>query len=161
MSTNIFKTSTRIGAFSDGRERLFVEFSTAKGQPRGDMQWTPAWDDVSDLMVNAVEVERRNKPGSTYLDEFAKVCSDVVVKYAPARHVKVIYGHATEFRVDQEASKPYIDVIWREVTDRPGWIAGRDTWELSVPLDEERLKRLMEEDHRLLIWNDRVVDIGR
>jgi len=80
---NIYKATTDVGAFSDGRAHLFVESANVKGQPQGDLQWTPAWDDVSDLIVKAVEVERQNKPGSVYLDQFAEVCSRVVTKYAP------------------------------------------------------------------------------
>jgi len=64
MVRNIFKARIEIDKFSSGDSRLFVEFADTKGQERGELQWTPVWHDVSQLMVKAVEVERQNKPGS-------------------------------------------------------------------------------------------------
>jgi len=159
MSKNIYKAKMNVGAFSNGRARLFVEFADTKGQVQGDLQWTPAWDDVSELMVQAVEVERQNKPGSTYLEQFAAVCSEVVTKYAPAERVQIMGGRCIEYWVDREKSKTFIRVLYREITDRPGWIVGEDVWELAVPVSEERLRGLIGKDSRWIVWNGKVVEI--
>jgi hypothetical protein len=159
MTKNIYKTRMEIGAFSDSRARLFVEFADTKGQAQGELQWTPAWDDVSELMVKAVEVERQNKPGSTYLEQFASVCSEVVTKYAPAEHVQIMGGRCIEYWVDSAKSKTFIRVLYREITDRPGWIAGEDQWELAVPINEERLRVLINRDCCWLVWNGKVIEI--
>src|SRR4030067_296545 len=124
MSKNIYKAKIGIGTFRDGRSRLFMEFSETKEQDYGEFQWTPAWDDVSELMVQAVEVERLNKPGSTYLEEFASVCTQVVTKYAPAERVKIMGGRCTEYWIDRERSQTFVRVLYREATDRVGWIVG-------------------------------------
>ena len=159
MSKNIYKAKMNVGAFSNGRARLFVEFADTKGQVQGDLQWTPAWDDVSELMVQAVEVERQNKPGSTYLEQFAAVCSEVVTKYAPAERVQIMGGRCIEYWVDREKSKTFIRVLYREITDRPGWIVGEDVWELAVPVSEERLRGLIGKDSQWIVWNGKVVEI--
>jgi len=159
MSKNIYKARMDMGTFSDGRSRLFVEFADTKEQLQGDLQWTPAWDDVSQLIVKAVEVERQNKPGSTYLEQFADVCSEVVTKYAPAEHVKIMGGRCTEYWVDRENSKVFVRVLYREVSDRVGWIAGEDVWELAAPVSEEELKALIGKDSMWLVWNGKVVEI--
>jgi len=156
---NIYKTKIDLGSFIDGRDRLFVEFADAKEKRQGDLQWTPAWDDVRDLMVKAVEVERQNKPGSVYLEQFANVCSKVVVKYAPADHVMVKGGRCIEYWVDSKSSKTFVRVLYREISDRPGWIAGEDVWELSIPISEDRLRNLIDRDVRWLVWNGRVIEI--
>ena len=159
MVRNIFKARIEIDKFSSGDSRLFVEFADTKGQERGELQWTPVWHDVSQLMVKAVEVERLNKPGSIYLEQFAGVCSEVVTKYAPAEHVKIMGGRCTEYWVDHTDSKTYVRVLYREITDRVGWIAGEDVWELAVPVNEEKLMSLIGNDSRWLVWNGRVVEI--
>ena len=159
MSKNIFKAQMGIGTFKDGHSRLFVEFADTKGQAQGELQWTPVWNDVSELMVKAVEVERQNKPGSTYLEEFASVCSEVITKYAPAERVQILGGRCTEYWVDQENSKVFIKVLYREITDRVGWIAGEDVWELAVPVSEEKLRALIGKDSMWLVWNGKVVEI--
>jgi hypothetical protein len=159
MSKNIYKAQMDIGTFSDGRSRLFVEFADTKEQSKGDLQWTPAWDDVSQLMVKAVEVERQNKPGSTYLEQFADVCSEVVTKYAPAERVQLLGGRCTEYWVDRENSKVFIRVLYREITDRVGWIVGEVVWELVVPVNEEKLKTLIGSDSKWIVWNGKVVEI--
>ena len=41
MVRNIFKARIEIDKFSSGDSRLFVEFADAKGQERGELQWTP------------------------------------------------------------------------------------------------------------------------
>lgn len=156
---NIFKTKIDIGSFKDGCARLFVEFARNKGQTEGDLEWTPRWNDVTELMVAAVEVERRNKPGSTYLEQFADVCSEVVTKYAPASHVEILGGKCVEYWVDSTESKVFIRVLVREVTDRPGWIADQVKWELSIPVSEERLKSLINKDVLWLVWNEKVIEI--
>ena len=156
---NIYKTKIDLGSFIDGRDRLFVEFADAKEKRQGDLQWTPAWDDVRDLMVKAVEVERQNKPGSVYLEQFANVCSEVVVKYAPADHVMVKGGRCIEYWVDSKSSKTFVRVLYREISDRPGWIAGEDVWELSIPISEDRLRNLIDRDVRWVVWNGGVIEI--
>ena len=159
MVRNIFKARIEIDKFSSGDSRLFVEFADTKGQERGELQWTPVWNDVGQLIVKAVEVERQNKPGSTYLEQFASVCSDVVTKYAPVENAKIFGGRCTEYWVDRKSSKVFIRVLWREITDRVGWIAGEDVWELAVPVSEERLRTLIDSDSRWLVWNGKVVEI--
>ena len=159
MVRNIFKARMEIDKFSSGDSRLFVEFTDTKGQEHGELQWTPAWHDVGQLMVKAVEVERLNKPGSIYLEQFADICSEVVTKYAPAEHVKIMGGRCTEYWVDHTDSKTYVRVLYREITDRVGWIAGEDVWELAVPVNEEKLMSLIGNDSRWLIWNEKVVEI--
>ena len=159
MVRNIFKARMEIDKFSSGDSRLFVEFADTKGQERGELQWTPVWHDVAQLMVKAVEVERLNKPGSIYLEQFAGVCSEVVTKYAPAEHVKIMGGRCTEYWVDHTDSKTYVRVLYREITDRVGWIAGEDVWELAVPVNEEKLMSLIGNDSRWLVWNGKVVEI--
>jgi hypothetical protein len=159
MSKNIYKAIIGIGTFRDGRSRLFMEFADTKDQDCGEFQWTPAWDDVSELIVQAVEVERLNKPGSTYLEEFASVCAQVVTKYAPAEHVKIMGGRCTEYWLDHAKSKTFIRVLYREVTDRVGWIVGEEVWELAVPITEEKLRTLVGNDSLWLIWNGKVVEI--
>lgn len=156
---NIFKCRTDVGTFRDGHARLFIEFNNVKGQSQGDLQWTPAWNDVSDLMVKAVEVERQNKPGSVYLDQFAEVCSQVVTKYAPANHVQIFGGKCVEYQVDRDKNKVFIMVLYREITDRPGWIVGEDTWELSIPVTEDRLRNLINRDVQWVVWDGRVIEI--
>ena len=159
MVRNIFKARIEIGQFSSGDSRLYIEFADEKGQDHGEFQWTPCWTDVSQLMVNAVEVERQNKPGSTYLEQFAGVCSEVITKYAPAERVKIMGGRCIEYWVDRDCSKTFIRVLSREITDRVGWIAGEDIWELVVPLPEEKLKELINKDYEWLVWNNKVVEI--
>lgn len=159
MVRNIFKARIEIDKFSSGDSRLFVEFADAKGKERGEIQWTPAWHDVGQLIVKAVEVERQNKRGSTYLEQFADVCSKVVTKYAPAEHVKIMGGRCTEYWVDSEKEKVFVKVLWREISDKVGWIAGEDVWELSVPVTEEELRALIGDDSRWLVWNGKVVEI--
>jgi len=159
MVRNIFKARIEIDKFTSGDSRLFVEFADAKGQERGELQWTPVWYDVGQLMVKAVEVERQNKPGSTYLEQFADVCSKVVTKYAPAEHVKIMGGRCTEYWVDSEKEKVFVKVLWREISDKVGWIAGEDVWELVVPVSEEKLRMLIGSDSRWLVWNGKVVEI--
>ena len=159
MVRNIFKARIEIDKFSSGDSRLFVEFADTKGQAQGDLQWTPAWNDVSQLIVKAVEVERQNKPGSTYLEQFADVCSQVVTKYAPAEHVKIMGGRCTEYWVDSENAKVFVRVLYREITDRVVWISREDVWELSVPVNEEELRALIGNDSRWLVWNGKVVEI--
>lgn len=159
MSKNIYKTRIDLGSFADSRARLFVEFADTKGQLLGDLQWTPSWDDVSDLMVKAVEVERRNKLGSMYLEQFANVCSEVVVKYAPAHHVKIMGGRCVEYWVDSTTFKAFVRVLYREISDRPGWIAGEDVWELSVPVSEDRLRDLINRDVGWVVWDEKVIEI--
>ncbi len=159
MVRNIFKARMEIDKFASGDSRLFVEFADTKGQERGELQWTPVWHDVGQLKVKAVEVERQNKPGSTYLEQFANVCSEVVTKYAPVEHAKIMGGRCTEYRVDRETSKVYITVFYREVTDRIGWIAGVVEWELAIPVTEEKLRALIGNDSLWLIWNGKVVEI--
>jgi len=159
MVRNIFKARIEIDKFSSGDSRLFVEFADTKGQERGELQWTPAWHDVSQLMVKAVEVERQNKPGSTYLEQFASVCSDVVTKYAPVENAKIFGGRCTEYWVDRASSQVFVRVLWREITDRVGWIAGEIVWELAVPVSEEKLRALIDNDSRWLVWNGKVVEI--
>ena len=159
MTRNIFKARMDIDTFADGRSRLFIEFADTRGQEQGGLQWTPVWSDVSQLMVKAVEVERLNKSGSTYLEQFADVCSEVVTNYAPAEHVKIMGGRCTEYWVDHENSKVFVRVLYREITDRVGWIVGEDVWELVVPLSEEALRMLIDNDSRWLVWNGKVVEI--
>ena len=159
MVRNIFKARIEIDKFSSGDSRLFVEFADAKGQERGELQWTPVWHDVGQLIVKAVEVERQNKPGSTYLEQFASVCSDVVTKYAPVENAKIFGGRCTEYWVDRASSKVFVRVLWREITDRVGWIAGEIVWELAVPVSEEKLRTLIDSDSRWLVWNGKVVEI--
>lgn len=159
MKKNIYKTKIDFGSFADGRARLFVEFADTKEKVQGDLQWTSAWDDVSNLMVKAVEVERRNKPGSMYLEQFANVCSEVVVKYAPVEHVEIKSGRCIEYWVDSATSKTFVRVLYREISDRPGWIAGEDTWELSIPISEDKLRNLIDRDVRWVVWNGRVIEI--
>ena len=159
MGRNIFKTRTGIGGFADGRARLFVEFADTKDKPQGDLEWTPRWDDVRDLIVQAVEVERRNRPGSTYLTQFADVCSEVIVKYAPAENVELVGGRLTRYWTDATTGKAWGTVLYREITDRPGWIAGQEDWEWGVPLTEDQLRDLINKDVEWLVWNRRVVQI--
>lgn len=159
MTKNIYKTRIDLGSFADGHARLFVEFTDTKGQVQGDLQWTPAWDGVRELMVKAVEVERRNKPGSEYLEQFANVCSEVVVKYAPAQHVSILGGRCVEYWVDSTTSKAFVKVLYRELSDRPGWIAGEDNWELSIPVSEDRLRSLIGRDVRWVVWDGKVIEI--
>ncbi|MBA7505377.1 hypothetical protein ES705_47730 [subsurface metagenome] len=156
---NIYKARIEIGSFKDGHARLFIEFADTKGQQQGDLQWTPAWDDVSELMVTAVEVERQNKPGSIYLEKFADVCSRVVTKYAPASHVQIMGGKCVEYWSDNTKSKAFLRVLYREITDRPGWIVGEEVWELSIPISEERLKNLINKDVQWVVWDGKVVEI--
>jgi hypothetical protein len=110
-------------------------------------------------MVKAVEVERKNKPGSTYLEQFASVCADVVTKYAPAEHAKIMGGRCTEYWVDREISKSFVRVLAREITDRVGWITGEEIWEVAVPITEDKLRTLIGSDSQWLIWNGKVVEI--
>ena len=117
------------------------------------------WDDVSDLIIKAVEVERQNKPGSVYLDQFAEVCSRVVTKYAPATHVQIFGGKCLEYWVDSDKCKAFIRVLYREITDRPGWIVGEDTWELSIPISEDRLRNLINKDAHWIVWDGKVIEI--
>ena len=159
MARNIFRARMDIDEFADGCSRLFIEFADTKGQERGSLQWTPVWSDVSQLMVKAVEVERLNKPGSTYLEQFAGVCSEVVTKYAPVEHAKIMGGRCIEYWVDRANSKVFVRVLYREISDRVGWIAGEDVWELAIPVTEERLRALIDNDSRWLVWNGKVVEI--
>ncbi len=160
MVQNIFKARIDIDKFSSGDSRLFIEFSDVKRKERGELQWTPVWHDVSQLMVQAVEVERKNKPGSTYLEQFANVCTEVVTKYAPAEHAKIMGGRCTEYWVDHENTKVFVRVLSREITDRIGWIASEEVWELAVPLSEEKLRKLINKDSSWLIWNGKVIEIN-
>jgi hypothetical protein len=159
MVQNIFRANIDIDKFSSGDSRLFVELAETKGQERGGFQWTPIWHDVCQLIIKAVEVERNNKPGSVYLEEFADVCSEVVTKYAPAEHVIIKGGRCIEYWVDRDSSKVFIRVLFREITDRIGWIAGEEVWELAVPVSEEKLKSLINNDSQWLVWNGKVIDI--
>jgi hypothetical protein len=154
----IYKTGIGFGSFPDGRTRLFVEFSDGK-EKGGDFQWTPNWNDVCELMIKAVEVERQNKPESTYLEQFADVCAKVITKYAPAMHVEVKGGRCVEYRAVPEISKVYVKVLWREISDKVGWVAGETTWELGVPLSEERLRNLIGKDVYWTVWNEKVIAI--
>ncbi len=156
MVQNIYKKRIGIGTFKDGRYRLFVEFQSDKDV---DYEWTPKWEDVCELIENAVEVERQNKPGSEYLEKFAEVCQKILTKYAPAKEVWRIKGELTSFWVSSEESKTYVEIKWRELTDRPRWYQGIRSFELGVPLSEEELKTLMSKvDVRWLIWNGKVID---
>jgi len=159
VARNIYRIRTGIAAFADRRARLFVEFADAKERAQGDLEWTPRWDDVRDLMVQAVEVERRNSPESTYLRQFADVCSEVVVKYAPAESVELLGGRLTRYWVDRAQGKVWVTVLYREITDRPGWMAGEKDWELSIPLTEQDLRDLINKDVEWLVWNGKVVEI--
>jgi hypothetical protein len=159
MVQNIFRARIEIDKFSSGDSRLFIEFANVKGQERGELQWTPVWRDVGQLMVQAVEVERQNKPGSTYLEQFANICSEVVTKYAPAEHAKIMGGRCIEYWVDRDNSKSFIKVLAREITDRVGWIASEEVWELAVPLSEEKLRNLINAESTWLIWNGKVIEI--
>jgi hypothetical protein len=84
----------------------------------------------------------------------------VVTKYAPTEHVKIMGGRCTEYWVDHTDSKTYVRVLYREITDRVGWIAGEDVWELAVPVNEEKLMSLIGNDSRWLVWNGKVVEIS-
>ena len=63
--------------------------------------------------MKVVEVGRLNKLGSTYLEQFAGVCSEVVIKYAPAEHVTIMGGRCIEYWVDREKSKVFVRVLYR------------------------------------------------
>ena len=162
VTKSVYKAKTDIGRFQDGRERLFVQFSESKGEHEGSLEWTPAWNDVRELLVNAVEVERRNTAGSSYLEQFAQACSEVIAKYAPAQDVKLVLGRCSHYRVDPEVSKAFVNVRYREVTDGPDWIAGDEEWELAFPLTEAGLQDLMfdQKEIKWLVWDGKVVRLG-
>jgi len=68
-------------------------------------------------------------------------------------------GRCTEYWVDRDSSKVFVRVLSREITDRVGWIAGEDIWELAVPLSEEKVMKLVGKDSQWLVWNGKVVEI--
>ncbi len=68
-------------------------------------------------------------------------------------------GRCTEYWVDRANSKVFVRVLYREISDRVGWIAGEDVWELAIPVTEERLRALIDNDSRWLVWNGKVVEI--
>ncbi|GAI68864.1 unnamed protein product, partial [marine sediment metagenome] len=44
-------------------------------------------------------------------------------------------------------------------TDWPGWIVGEDTWELSIPISEDRLRNLINKDAHWIVWDGKVIEI--
>lgn len=145
------------GSFRDGRVRLYGEFrDAANASPT--YEWTPAWNDTARMLVEAVEVERLNEGGNDksrhrFLEQFADVCREIIVKYANFSSAKMVNGSASviERKDDPERLAVTIDV------DGGSWV----THDLDVALTERQIMWLIKSERQLkfFLWNDRIVDV--
>jgi hypothetical protein len=157
---NIFVISVDRGNFHDGRERLFAKFCTSKGGIP-ELEWTPKWIDVDQLLRQAVRVERANKPASEHLREFAELARDILIEHAPSAEVRRETAELVRYVADGR-HQPEVEVQIRQRTGTGYWELGRETWKLGVPLPDPVL-RFLARTHKPLatwvLWNEEIIDV--
>ena len=107
-------------------------------------------------MVQAVEVERLNLPGSKYLERFAAVRHEVVTKYAPVESAERLNARIARCWKNDEGV--YISV---DTWSGTRWWTDAGTYGMAVPLSDEERRALLKYDDsvQMLVWNRVVVDI--
>ena len=102
-------------------------------------EWTPTWNDangVATLLREAVRVERENKPGSSYLLEFADLARDIVIEHAPAVEIRRISGSFESYTSGDVETGPRIIVNRKEWGGQRYWIHGPEVSEIAVTIPE-------------------------
>ena len=166
MPRNIFARRIQRGKFGrTGDVRLYVEFSSTKGGP-AEWEWSPHWltpeQGVTDLLREAVRVERENRPDSSYLNEFANLARDIIIEHAPPAQIRRFKGDLLDYD-HGDGKAPTVRIQEKTWTGTKWWIDDASTWEVGVPFTTEVLRELAMNGDKLewITWDGKIIDVRR
>lgn len=164
MPPNIFaRPNIQFDTFPDGRKRLFVLLGPSKSGA-ASFEWTPHWMPkrdalgVTELLREAVRVERANRPLSELLKEFATLARDIIIEHAPPLEIERAWGKFTSYADNR------ITVNVGSPKSGGGWWSDRIvTWEMGITLPTEALRHLALQERAFtwVVWDGKVIDVRR
>jgi hypothetical protein len=145
-----FKRVRADGTFKGGvRTKLLVDFfDDNTNEDVGD--WCPKWDDLEEIVLNAVDVETENDGAYVaMLEKIEQRLAKRMPKLSVARHKAIIRAY----------TPPMIEVE-NLGTDNPGF-GKRETYRLTAPIPQSVLDAFVSHEMRvsIVVQEDKVTNI--